>query len=147
MRQAVPAQVAHARARSDRTSQPDPQVDTPTRLRDDRSGAPANAGADSLPLAQHSFQVAAGTVIARDNVDSFAPLLSPGLRWAVRSGLRMKIVEPRPVAAPEAYRRATAEKCVRRIYSRPGRVEADGARGIIRRNRQVPQAGQPNALS
>jgi len=62
-----------------------------------------------LPLAQHSFQVAAGTVIARDNVDSFAPLLSPGLRWAVRSGLRMKIVEPRPVAASEVYRRATAE--------------------------------------
>jgi hypothetical protein len=29
-REAVPAQVAHARARSDRTSQPDPQVDATT---------------------------------------------------------------------------------------------------------------------
>jgi len=36
-----------------------------------------------------------------------ADRLTPGLRWAVEHGLRMRVVEPKPIVAPLAYRKAT----------------------------------------
>lgn len=62
-----------------------------------------------MPVQRVVVDVASGTVVSADNVAEHANLMSPGVLWAVRNGLRMTVVDPRPVPLPTAYRRATAQ--------------------------------------
>jgi hypothetical protein len=51
--------------------------------------------------------VVPGDVITKGNAEKVKDLTSPGLYWCVQHGLPMRIVEPRKVAWPPAYREAT----------------------------------------
>jgi len=55
------------------------------------------AGADVQP----------GDVITKDNLDKARALLSPGIQWCVEHGLIIKVVAPKKVEWPRAYRDAT----------------------------------------
>ena len=48
-----------------------------------------------------------GDVITRDNVDKAAELLSPAMEWCVRHGWPLRIVEPKQIVWPKAFREAT----------------------------------------
>ena len=51
--------------------------------------------------------IAAKTVVSADNLARHTDLTSPGVQWSVRNGLRMTVIDPRPVPLPDAYREAT----------------------------------------
>jgi hypothetical protein len=61
-----------------------------------------------------------GEVITAENVDKAKHLISPGLEWVVRHGMKMKVIEPRRVEWPRAYREATEK------YSPQVKLGADG---------------------
>jgi len=63
-----------------------------------------------------------GDVVNAGNVEKYAHVLSPGLEWAVRYGLRMKVIAPRHVEMPKAYRDATEK------YAGQAKLSADGLR-------------------
>ena len=74
--------------------------------------APVDATAldvGEMPAQRVVVDVTAGTVVSAVNVAEHAHLMSPGVLWAVRNGLRVTVVDPRPVPLPTAYRRATAQ--------------------------------------
>ena len=48
-----------------------------------------------------------GDVISKANAEKVKDLVSPGLYWCVEHGLPMRIVAPRKLAWPAAYREAT----------------------------------------
>ncbi len=51
--------------------------------------------------------VQAGDVITAANIEKVEDLVSPGLKWIIRRGMRMTIVDPQPIPLPKAYREAT----------------------------------------
>jgi hypothetical protein len=64
--------------------------------------------------------VKAGDVVNASNVDAAKDLLSPGMEWCVRYGWPMRIVDPKPVVWPKAFKEATEK------YSSQVRLAADG---------------------
>src|SRR5512143_4136366 len=64
--------------------------------------------------------VAAGDVITGANVDKAKALISPGVEWIVKRGMKMKIIEPRKVEMPKAYKEATEK------YSGQVKLGSDG---------------------
>lgn len=61
-----------------------------------------------------------GDVITKANAEKVKDLTSPGLYWCVQHGLPMRIVAPRKLAWPPAYREATEK------YSAQVKLSADG---------------------
>ncbi len=51
--------------------------------------------------------VQAGDVITAANIEKVEDLVSPGIKWIIRRGMRMTIVDPQPIPLPKAYREAT----------------------------------------
>jgi hypothetical protein len=70
--------------------------------------------------AQAHADVKPGDVITAQNVDQVKDLVSPGLEWVVQHGMRLKIIEPRKIEWPKAYREATEK------YSGQVKIGADG---------------------
>jgi len=64
--------------------------------------------------------VAPGDEITAANVDKAKDLISPGIQWIVKHGMRMRIIEPRKIELPKAYREATEK------YSSQVKLAADG---------------------
>lgn len=64
--------------------------------------------------------VAPGDVITGENVDKAKDLISPGVEWIVKRGMKMKIVETKKVEMPKAYREATEK------YSGQVKLGGDG---------------------
>lgn len=56
-----------------------------------------------------TYAIAPGTVITAANVDEAGDLLLPGVREAVRRGMRIEVVEPRPMRWRRAYQSATEQ--------------------------------------
>lgn len=50
---------------------------------------------------------APGTIVSRDNSASFGAVLGPSIQWAVQRGLRMEVIEPRPIPMEPARLEAT----------------------------------------
>ena len=48
-----------------------------------------------------------GDVVTTANADQVKDLVSPGLDWVIRHGMKMRIIEPRKIEWPKAYREAT----------------------------------------
>jgi hypothetical protein len=65
-------------------------------------------------------EVQPGDVITKVNADKVKDLVSPGLYWCVQHGFPMKIVEPRKISWPPAYKEATEK------YSSQVRLSDDG---------------------
>ncbi|HUI26199.1 MAG TPA: DUF1329 domain-containing protein [Candidatus Kryptonia bacterium] len=65
-----------------------------------------------------------GDVIAEKNMAQYANVLTPGLEWALRYGLRMKVVAPRHVRMIRPYLEATEK------YSGQVKLSPDGTRLI-----------------
>jgi hypothetical protein len=63
-----------------------------------------------------------GDVITATNVDEVKDMISPGLEWCIRHGVRLRIVETRKVEWPKTYREATEK------YSGQVRLSPDGLR-------------------
>ncbi len=63
-----------------------------------------------------------GTVITDKNMDQYPDVLTPGLEWAIRYGLRMKVIEPRRIELFREYREATEK------YSGQAKLSPDGRR-------------------
>lgn len=61
-----------------------------------------------------------GDVITSANVEKAKDLLSPGMEWCVRYGWKMRVVAPRPVGWPQAYKEATEK------YAGQVKLSADG---------------------
>ena len=61
-----------------------------------------------------------GDVIGVNDADKVKDLISPGLEWCVKHGLPMKIVEPRTIEWPAAYKEATEK------YSGQVKLAKDG---------------------
>ena len=74
----------------------------------------------ALAGGQARADVQPGDVITAENVDKAKDLISPGLEWVVRHGMKLKIIEPRKVEWPKAYREATEK------YSGQVKLGADG---------------------
>ncbi|HVN85143.1 MAG TPA: DUF1329 domain-containing protein [Candidatus Binatia bacterium] len=70
----------------------------------------ASAGADVKP----------GDVISAPNVEQAKDLISPGLEWVIRHGMKMRVIEPRTVEWPRAYKEATEK------YAGQVRLSSDG---------------------
>jgi hypothetical protein len=66
--------------------------------------------------------VVPGDVITRENMDKLGDLVSPGIRWCVERGLKLKIVPYRKIEWNREYREATEK------YSAQVRLSADGRR-------------------
>ena len=58
-------------------------------------------------------------VITKDNADKVKDLVSPGVEWCVKHGMKMKIVPYKKVAWNTAYREAT-EKYAGQVKLAPG---------------------------
>ena len=72
-------------------------------------------------IAARAFgDVQPGDVITKANAEQVKDLTSPGLYWCVQHGLPMRIVAPRKLAWPPAYREATEK------YSPQVKLSADG---------------------
>jgi hypothetical protein len=61
-----------------------------------------------------------GDVVTADNADKAKDLISPGLEWCVRHGWPMRVVEPKKVEWPKAYKEATEK------YSGQCKIGPDG---------------------
>jgi hypothetical protein len=51
--------------------------------------------------------VSPGDVIDKTNVAKAKELISPAVEWCVNQGMSMKIVAPKPIGWPKAYKEAT----------------------------------------
>jgi len=58
--------------------------------------------------------VSPGDVIDKSNVAQAKDLISPAIEWCVNKGLTMKIIAPKPIGWPKAYKDAT-EKFARLV--------------------------------
>ncbi|MCC6847149.1 MAG: DUF1329 domain-containing protein [Deltaproteobacteria bacterium] len=54
-----------------------------------------------------SADVSPGDTIDKSNVANVKGLISPAIEWCVNQGMTMKIIAPRPIAWPKAYKEAT----------------------------------------
>jgi len=63
-----------------------------------------------------------GDVITSANIEKVDDLVSPGIKWIIKRGMRMRIVEPKPVPLPKAYLEATEQ------YSSQVKLSDDGLR-------------------
>jgi hypothetical protein len=52
-------------------------------------------------------EIAPGTVISKDNLESSREVLIPGIQWMVERGLKIPVIAPKPVNWPSKYREAT----------------------------------------
>ncbi len=66
--------------------------------------------------------VEVGDVIGKGNAEKVKELVSPGLYWCVQHGLPMRIVAPRTLVWPPAYKEATEK------YHAQVRLTPDGRR-------------------
>jgi hypothetical protein len=64
--------------------------------------------------------VAVGDVIDGSNVDKAEGFISPGLKWIIKRGMKMTIVDTEPVPLPKAYLAATEQ------YSAQVKLSEDG---------------------
>jgi len=53
--------------------------------------------------------VAAGDVITGANIEKAGDLISPGIKWIVKRGMKIEVVEPTPVVVRKAYTDATEQ--------------------------------------
>jgi len=67
-----------------------------------------------------SADVKAGDVITKENVSLIQDLVSPAIKWCVERGMRMTIVDPKPITLPKPYLAATEQ------YSAQVKLRADG---------------------
>jgi hypothetical protein len=67
-----------------------------------------------------SADVKPGDIITAANIEQVDDLVSPGLKWIIRRGMRMEIVEPKRVTLPKAYLAATEQ------YSSQVKLADDG---------------------
>ena len=74
----------------------------------------------STIVARAFGDVEPGDVITKANAEKVKDLTSPGLYWCVQHGLPMRIVAPRKLAWPPAYREATEK------YSAQVKLSEDG---------------------
>jgi len=77
----------------------------------------------AVVLAAHGSSradVKPGDVVTAANIEQVDDLVSPGLKWIIRRGMRMEIVEPRTVTLPKAYLAATEQ------YSSQVKLADDG---------------------
>lgn len=65
-------------------------------------------------------QVKTGDTVTKADADKVKDLVSPGILWAVKHGLEMKIVDTKPISWPKAYREATEK------FSSQVKLAADG---------------------
>ncbi|HVN86023.1 MAG TPA: DUF1329 domain-containing protein [Candidatus Binatia bacterium] len=79
-----------------------------------RGGAASDATA--------GVSVSPGDVISDKNMGQYEKVLTPGLEWALKYGLRMRVAAPRHVAMTRAYREATEK------YAGQVKLSADGTR-------------------
>lgn len=63
-----------------------------------------------------------GDVIREDNVEQFRNVITPGVQWLVLQGMRLEMIEPRPIVLPRVYREATEK------YAGQVRLSRDGLR-------------------
>jgi hypothetical protein len=81
------------------------------------ASAPANAG--SLP-GLSSLGLKPGDVVSQANAGTYDPLLPPGLKATVGLGWRLRVIEPKSIAMPRAYREATEK------YAGQVKLRSDG---------------------
>ncbi len=62
-----------------------------------------------LPVTPASADVQAGDIITGTNIEKISDLASPGMKWIVRRGMRMEIVDPKPISLPPPYIQATEQ--------------------------------------
>ena len=74
----------------------------------------------ALPLKAARADVKAGDVITAANIDQVKDLISPGLEWCVKHGWPLKIVDPKKIEWPKAYKEATEK------YSSQTKLAPDG---------------------
>jgi hypothetical protein len=74
-----------------------------------------------LTAVSFAHAVAPGTTITAERVDEAGDLLLPGVREAVRRGMRIEVVEPQPIRWRRAYQVATEQ------HAAQVRLGADGA--------------------
>ena len=65
-------------------------------------------------------EVVAGDEITRATMDKAGDLLTPGLKWIIVRGMRMRVIDPEPVPLPKAFREATEQ------YSGQAKLAEDG---------------------
>ena len=78
--------------------------------------------------------MAPGDVIDKSNVAKAKDLISPAIEWCVNQGMSMKIIEPKPIGWPKAYREAT-EKYANQVKLAENGLALQG----LRRGRAVPE--------
>ena len=61
------------------------------------SRAAANAAASFVPRVAN---VPTGVIVTAANIDEHLALLPPGIEWAVRRGLRLRVIGSRPIQPP-----------------------------------------------
>ena len=66
--------------------------------------------------------VSTGDTVTAANLDQAKDLISPGVEWMVKRGLKMRVVEPRKVEWPKAFKEATEK------YSGQVKLGSDGLR-------------------
>ena len=65
-------------------------------------------------------QVKAGDKITKANADTIKDLVSPGVLWAVKRGMEITVIDPKPIPWPAVYKQATEK------YSSQVKLSADG---------------------
>ena len=65
-------------------------------------------------------QVKAGDVLAKGDADRIKDLVSPGVLWCVKHGMTIKVIDPKPIPWPKAYKEATEK------YSAQVKLSPDG---------------------
>jgi hypothetical protein len=69
---------------------------------------PSVGGAGSPPgVSLADVGLTAGAVIDNNTVDAHTRVIPPGIRWAIAQGWRLRVVAPRSIPMPRAYREAT----------------------------------------
>lgn len=96
---------------------PEPVEEAPPAPAPVKQAAPKAAASASVTLAE--FGLKEGDVVNVTNLAQYNKLVPPGLEWAVRYGLRMKVVEAKRVDFPARYREAT-EKNSGQVRLGPG---------------------------
>lgn len=85
-----------------------------------RTGAFLVAAAALVTAAPAVAQVKPGDVINKASADKVKDLVSPGVHWALKRGMEIKVVESKPVPWPKAYKEATEK------YASQVKIASDG---------------------
>jgi len=75
--------------------------------------------------------IKAGTTLTKADVDKVKDITSPGVQWAMKKGMTIKVADPKPIPWPKAYKEATEK------YSPQVKLSQDG------KDLQDYVAGQP----